>query len=422
MSPTISYFIEQRRYDIDLVKKEQFDLKNLFERGLCKKVEKSITFLFTGIIVSSKKLLVVFPKGYKIPENDSVIVQHVKNLAITLLRYREEHNLDYEENELLFGGGFGEREGLGAALWLLRDFTTYGLINRETRIKKVGTGPNIDWAATTRSVDPYIVRNKPYYLEYLVRKTNSDKLNRLKLIHNLAIQKCIKYYGWLWGPELDGFDMDSIAVSYDDNIIDAILKTELSATNIDREIKLIQMLRSFLLGSNEEENSNKIETLATPFFHNVWEHICGYLFENEYTKLKKYIPEPIWNWKGKNTGKKLRQIPDILYRHDGVLFVLDAKYYETERNLPGWHDLVKQYFYAYSLSAVENSYRNVLIFPTFSDKLFEYNGNSEIKGRPDLGRIEAVSLNLYIALSEYSKRGLLVDIRSKLNELITLNE
>ncbi|KRF39830.1 LlaJI family restriction endonuclease [Paenibacillus sp. Soil787] len=396
----IKCFVELLSYNEDEV--AGIDFQSLINLGYCKLKRSQYSFHLIGFFMAGSTLVVIFPKGYRLPTDYSEVLSHIKILAGALFRYKEEGNIDPEEAELLSGAEFGGRSNIASALWLMRDYINYGFIKRELKVQRVKNGATVDWARTVKTMDPYVINNRPVYLDYVVREKSNDYFNRLVQLHQYAVKESFQSYGWMLNQNDINADLLDSEMPFSEREIGVILHDELSVTNSDREIILIRTLQRFLLGSENQNKSDSLDTFATPYFHNVWEKVCGVLFKNEYHKLKHLIPNPVWKWSSSNKNKSTVQIPDILFRDDGVLYILDAKYYDTSRNLPGWHDLVKQYFYAYSLKDIESSYVNVMVFPTIKDDLLSYEGFSIVEDRHDLGRIEAVSLNTHHALKSYS--------------------
>ncbi len=182
-----------------------------------------------------------------------------------------------------------------------------------------------------------------------------------------------------------------------------ILAQAISNTFVDREVSLLNNIMYFIFGSSNY-NSEKPETLATQYFHSIWEAICSELFNNEYDHFKYLIPKPKWHvYNNKyNPYNFSRQIPDILYYENNTLYVLDAKYYNIKRNLPGWHDLVKQFYYAYSLGISLNvKTRNLLLFPGLTDHIVEYFGYVDIENDKRLGEVEAYLIDIAYAIKSY---------------------
>jgi len=390
--------VEQLQYSVDQF--EGFDISLLEKRRLCKVYGRQISFTVTGFISYKQEIVIVFPKGHRFPKQFEGLLEHVRVLAKALFRYREEANYLPEESELLNGGGTGGIFGPAPALWIMQDYLMHGYIRKDRKIYRTGPGSPVDWGRTTKRIEPYVINNRPLYLDFIIRETGNDSSHKLSLLHKYAVSESFRLYGWLLDKEVETGG-DGTYNPFSAETTKVILQMELRETNVDREIKLINAIKDFLLGSDESAERKELNTFATPYFHHVWEKICGAIFENEYIQLKHLVPVPTWEWEEVKTATI--QIPDILFRYEDTLYILDAKYYDTRRNLPGWHDLVKQFFYAYSLKGMESNYRNVMVFPTSTEYPdgMTYNGFSAIRGREDLGKVDGVSLNIIKAMKHY---------------------
>jgi hypothetical protein len=392
-------FEEGHYYDytkFNLLLNEEF-----FKTNLCKKNGKFVAFNFTGFIFNNNSLVIVFPKGYPVTSGEEKL--HIKALVNVLLRYKEEVGIVENEHELMGGMEGIHPEGFLAAINLLKDFLSYGYIRKEVVHHKVSAGNNIDWPKTINRRDPIISNNRPVYLDFVNRVKKSDRENLLYKLHRYAVQKSYKKCGWLMN--LDEFDYDPKldTLPCDKEMANYILSQELSKTFVDREIKLLNNIKHFIFGSSNAKKE-KIETLATQYFHNIWEVICGDLFKNEYGRFKNLIPKPIWhvsNLKYK-PSYFTRQIPDILYVEGETLYILDAKYYNIKRNLPGWHDLVKQFYYAYSLGIrLKTRTKNILLFPGVTNNRVEYFGFVDIENDSRLGIVQAFVIDIVFAMENY---------------------
>lgn len=390
-------FVEFREYNYDNYR-DLLD-NSLFEKNLCKRKGDKFYFAFTGFITIKNDLIIVFPKGYDLPSTEEILLSNIRTLAGTLLRYSEEINLDEEERTMLSGENKMTPEGIAPALWLIRDYQEYGFLRREIRQYQERAGQRIDWSRTIKTKQAYHSNSRPIYIDVVSKKSSIDMNNILYRLHRYVVQRSIKKYGWLLGNFQINFEPQDEELPCDLSTADEHIRQELEQTFVNREIAVLQNISYYLLGSGDEHEDTSLNTFATPFFHNVWEVICGYLLKNEYSNLKHIVPKPTWNTQ---FGKKSTvQKPDILFIEDDELFIVDAKYYDVDREkLPGWHDLVKQFFYYYSLKDIATKTHNILLFPSSKSGIRGV-GFVEIESRPDLGKIEALCSDLMEAMSKY---------------------
>lgn len=409
-------FVESEEYPYQLV--QEYIDEQLFEKGLCVKEKDHIIFKFTGVVFSKNQLLVVFPKGYKIPKEHHLLKKHVLILVDVLTRYSRENNLDPSEEEFL-NGFEGIHESLESAFWLIEDYIENGIIHIHENKYVLNQGTNINWSRTIKRLAPIISNQRPLYLDVITKKRDNDLNNIITQIHRYAVNYCLHTYGWLFGYDEEGL-YENVELPCDRDLALHLLDLEVQKTFVDREINLYNHLKKFIVGSNEF-SKNKIFTYATPYFHWVWEKICSFLFSSEEVIT---LPRPYWEVN--NRKSYTEQIPDILFRFNDTIYVVDAKYYRTKyapQKLPGWGDLVKQFFYVYTLKEkLDNvNTENIFIFPgTVAENDIEYLGYAAIEGQSNLGTINGFVLDVSKAMQHYANhekgnfKEKLVDLNSRI--------
>ncbi|NOU73989.1 LlaJI family restriction endonuclease [Paenibacillus sp. LMG 31458] len=391
-------FIESKEYSLD---KYELPQKLLLNSDIITKKDSKFYFNLTGFLVHNDNIFIVFPKNHKIPDDEPELLEHIRTLAGVLLRYQNETSLEENENELLFGNTSNDTaEGIAASLWIIRDYIEYGLIQRQFQSNTL-SGSNIDWTRTINTSHPIFSSSGVVYTTPKYRKKSLDLNNILRSIHEYVVLRSFQKYGWILG--YNTFDNVTIneELPCNEELATYLLSKELNSIFNDREIKLMNTLIEFINGSDNKNQKTTLDTLATNYFHNVWEAMCSFVFRNEYKTLKKYIPKPIWHLSDNRT-ESTHQRPDILIVRQNKLYILDAKYYNTPKSLPGWQDLVKQFFYAYSLKHKFRNMVNVLLFPSTVDDLLEFYGYVDIQNQPSLGKIQSFSLDTLSLMKDYS--------------------
>ncbi|XRG77009.1 LlaJI family restriction endonuclease [Rossellomorea sp. GAMAL-10_SWC] len=302
------------------------------------------------------------------------------------------YSIDYEK-ELL--GGIGGNNSISSAFWIMEDFINNGLINLQKEINSINTSGRINWNRTINKLNPVLSNGNPLYLDFFSKNRNVDINNIIYRIHKYAVYQSLKRFGWLISYPLEHEESDLII---DKDTAIHYLQIELQMTFIDREVNLYKNLIEFLNGSIENDKNNHIFTFLTPHFHTVWEKITDYIFDG-IKDDEINIPRPYWNVKHKI--KYTKQIPDTIFISENKLFIVDAKYYRVEK-LPGWSDLVKQFFYANTLK-VPLDIKNILIFPSsHKETIIKYLGYAAIENNDDLGYINGYTVDLIEAMKSYA--------------------
>jgi len=389
-------FVEAQEYEL---KKHKSIPKDIIDQ-YCELKNDKLKFNLCGFLVYKNDILIIFPKNFKISLNEFELVNQVQTLAQTLIRYNNEKNL--QSNELLGDIDSHNEEGIASALWLIHDYIEYGFIRKDSK-KYSDSGANIDWQRTMKTTQPIISSSNVLYLNPYYLKNKSDTENFIVNLHKYAIQKSMLKFAWILGYKFEEYDPIFVELPCEKTLAVYLLEKELNFTFSDREMKLINNLIEFIQGSHANSHKITIDTMATKYFHTVWEAMCKFVFKDQSNSLKSILPRPVWYLENGKT-KETQQIPDILVHQklENNFYILDAKYYNSPKTLPGWQDLVKQFYYFYSLPQRFNKVYNILLFPGQVEKKIEILGYIEMHNREELGRIFAYTLDVYSLMNDYS--------------------
>ncbi|KYG27720.1 LlaJI family restriction endonuclease [Alkalihalobacillus trypoxylicola] len=390
-------------------------INNFLKNELCIINGPKIRFRVVGFIVFKDEFIIVFPKGYLLPKNDDECRGHIVTLLHVLMKYRKEATLDTLEMQLLGGTTGEQRESLVTAFDLIEDFNQNGLIQKELKLKSIHFNGHVDWPSTIVKKQPIVSDNTVVYVDTISNRKTIDKQHMLMMLHDYCINRSFERYGWLFDYSIE---KRVIELPCDINYALNFLEMEMRDTFVEREVKLIYLMINFLRGIKAEQVENKLDVLVTPYFYNVWEAICSKLFNNEYQSLRKLIPKI--NWEIDSDAIVQSQRPDIMYIENDALYILDAKYYDINKNLPGWHDIVKQMFYAFTIfknikssklkfSNVRLKKRllqitkveNMFIFPSGEKEIMKYVGKVNIENNSDFEDIKAIKINTFFSMRCY---------------------
>lgn len=399
-------FSEGKKYSIDkyeILRKVVKNAKIATING------KTFSFIITGFLVVDNNLIVVFPKNYNIPDSVDHIKKEASILLKTLMKYRMEKLHSEDEASLMYGGEGFSASAISNAVFIVTDYVNNGVLVRNTKFKSDVKSGRINWNATINKTVPFINHNRPVYISPIMDSKVVDAHNMITQIHRYIANECISQWGWLMGYEINPQPC-KLPVSAKEAV--SLLKKELSTTYVQRDTEVIKAMIGYLEDRCGEEYSKSLTVLATPYFYYVWESICGYIFENNYIKLSSIIPQPVWKSTVKNAA--ISQRPDILFVKGDTFYILDAKYYNYNKNLPGWHDVVKQMFYKYSIEKALkhlrrkeqykniNEIANIFVLPDNSNYYIRYLGIVEIEQLNELGQVHAFSINTKKAMESYS--------------------
>lgn len=403
---SIASFIEGEKYRLeDFPFVETLNKKNFAYLEIFKGIFR---MKITGFVIHEETLIVVYPKNFQLsdtPQQDASLLLRV------LLRYREISSLEPEEARIIIGNEKFKTGRLSSALQLIEDYQKNGLIRRITTSRHSSYSGSVDWNRTIKTTLPIFSSGSPLYLEPITRINYWDSQNKIFLIHHYVICEAIGTFGWLLGLDTDIEPRFPFLFSSTEAL--SILEQELSQVFVQREITVLRLLIQYISGWVDEEDDNSIELLATPYFQNTWEAICSFLFANQYERFKGVIPPARWD--SAIIEQSVSQRPDILYVHDDVFYILDAKYYDYRVSVPGWHDIVKQLFYGFTIREYRDhgidriwkhidEIRNVFILPEHSQRDIVHIGDISIPGVNKLDKISVFSINVKGAMQAYVSR------------------
>lgn len=380
------------------------------------------SFNITGFIICDNNPVVIFPKNFV--TSQATFKSDASLLLRTLLRYRMEKLHPVDERPFLNGSENNSNGRIIAAIALLNDYQNNGYLKRVKKVKATHSGGNIDWNATINKTMPVIVRGRPIYADPIVSKTAYNAHHIIIQIHKAVISECVDLWGWITGLS----SKEPIyKIPCDIETAVHILTQELTVTYANREIEVLRNMIAYLKCKIGKKSLEHFEMLATPYFYYTWEYICSHIFENQYHSLSVILPQP--EWKSTAGQYAISQRPDILFTQGNAFYIIDAKYYNYEKSLPGWQDTVKQIFYQYTiengkseakqkaLSHVDKIY-NAFILPESTDIQIKELGFVEVDNVPGINKIYAYAINTRKAMSAYAG-GLKSDLKLEVIRCLT---
>lgn len=395
MNSKIRYYNEKYFYKLATVP----NVEELIDKKICEDKGNSVLFNRTGIIMLKGIIYVIFPCGYRISE-PHYDIQLLLDLFDRLANEKKMDkafydliDLEYEGNGLL----------LTVAYAIMKDYRENGYIRIENVIQGVNIGGKVNWRKTMKQKTQIITEEgMPIYTDFIVTRKENNKDALLLSLHMYAINKSIAMFGVLFGMGRD-YDEDEVELPVDKEYAIKFLKSERHMTYNSRLLRVIDLVIKFIDSNENESVNNSFMALSTKSFYSVWELMCKVILRDEFPSMQNDIPKPYWKIENEEP-RYTEQIPDIVYKDIGELYVLDAKYYNIKKNLPGWHDLVKQYFYELSLRAIfkdiTTSY-NIMLIPHDITETARFWGISQVENVPQFGEIKGILLNTKKVVENY---------------------
>ncbi len=404
----------------------------LLENGYLKKNRDSkLAFDYVGLIVLKQKLLCVFPKYYNQTDLDtySNYENYFTDFIQILKVLKKKAQTINEQGQYNFIATEKQANELVIAEEIIKDYISHGIYLKDRTEYSLNSEGETNWDATVSILQPFFSKRNVIYPDVYSSNTLIEEDYVITQIHKWAVKFCIKKYSRLLDYKIV-FEEDSVNDYLeigDKEFLNSILSKELNSVFVDRNIRLLKLLRS-LIAENYNQKNRGIILYGTNTFHVIWEETCSVSFNNlRNNKIKDVIenltdadmlnfkskagkdmdfmdiiPKPEWYELSSKKSKKVKNtlIPDIISvitnsctfndlfgtqnLEQKVFFVLDPKYYNLEmdynnskdsidvKNNPGVADITKQILYEHvyqdQLSTYFNKWYNILLFPKLLDE------------------------------------------------------
>lgn len=325
---------------------------------------------FCGLLIQKNVINVFMPRGIALstlPHNKKIELSSSLMRAIEKFGRESKTSIDSKDE----GRGIINSGSLSRVKYLLDDFLKNGLYSQRKSIYNFNNGkPN--WTKTVSRLHPYPTRSdQPVYLDTYCTKRQYFNQNIVASIHAAVIRQLDSHFSWLLTGKIGlvASDLKSIPIPQGNTLCQvSILKRELCIVYSKRDIKLLTSLIHYLENNTGNSESGYLSGITD--FHFAWEHMLSRVLSNTLS-LNSCLPAPAYVMKGgqvKNEAiRNMRLDISIKHPHKNRIVIIDAKYYGAiSGELPGWSDLVKQFYYEKAVSLIysdEYTFINAFIFP-----------------------------------------------------------
>lgn len=337
-------------------------------------------FRFVGIVCCFNRIIKIFPKyidSTTEPKNEMNQVLRV------LLKYKKKWERDFFS--YADEGGNEKANILSLMLFLLEDYSEYGLYQNEEKLLEINGEGRIEWQHTVDDTIPIINDNKPYYVELVTERMINNESDFIYRLHAAVLTECSRQFEKTELTSIFGLPTvdlsDEILEDFGDKTyIKSRLENELSIQYDDHKQLVIKALLKFIDNDGLMLKGNADLTFfGTRTFHTVWEEVCAQVFASQRnkklnelvnspsidysfvnpatgdTELIELIRKPEWHVNSTIVASKDTFVPDYLgFDLDTgryIYYILDAKYYcpdwtgTVAKKSPGVEDIAKQYLY-----------------------------------------------------------------------------
>jgi hypothetical protein len=323
---------------------------------------------FCGFLFKGYEVYVFMPRGSGIFQGALTSIELARLLFQCLTKYcRSNESFLQKEGKSTV---VGNPHILPLIDEILTDYKANGIYTSQNSFTRRGFQGKTDWKKTLGRINPHIEDEAIIYPHFINRFTNSFFSNEVTKIHFSILQAIQFKFSWLL-PELNQITFGQNTRVSNRSVDIGFIKSELMGVYNDSKIHTLKILLRFL---ENDFNSGKNESVSYGFsdFQYVWEHMLRAVLSPIYPFTDIPIPSYL-----EQSGREI-SMPRKGQRVDLFLYdesskkacVIDAKYYDGSSvdQAPGWPDLVKQFFYAKSLTAGNlknkiNTVKNFFIFP-----------------------------------------------------------
>ena len=285
---------------------------------------------FVGIKINNNQIEFHYPETYVLADNDDDLRKDILNIlrTVSLAKTKSSDMSSYNTkhaNTNVFP--------LGAYLWIISDYLTYGRYENREKVYERGARGKINWKKTMHS-NPAISNGNVIYTEIISEK-KSQTDNLLTEIYNFCVKKSVDSIGWLYGVTFDTNGIDYYRLFNEKLYINAI-NTEMTHTFDDGKRIRLQNMKNVILGLDEDIINTREVIYGVDSYDYVYERMVDSMF-SKVDNIKEFYPSATWELEVENNvpinSSNLR--PDtILIQKEVVdgkevkkVYILDAKYY-----------------------------------------------------------------------------------------------
>jgi hypothetical protein len=332
---------------------------------------------FVGVKADTTDMMIYFPIGYQLPDDDDDLRVDIHNLFGVLAAFMKE---DKVIEATKFEAPQTVDFPMHAYLKVIRHFLRTGRYYVETDPQyKTDTKGKPSWPRTVREQMALIQKNGSLvFTNMTVRSVTPNANKQITQIHRYCVYEAFDKLGTVYVPYMP--EEPGPHPSIKESIY--ILTKKIASTHNDTEQELFTAMRDMLIYEDEQGNEKQY-FFGTDHFENVWERMIDKAFGIE--DKEKYFPRTRWLLDYGSDKEKTPLYPDSIMIYGDKYYVLDAKCYRygwsgNPDHLPNGPDINKQITYGEYIERTR-SIPNERLFNAFimpynkKDNLFRMSDN-----------------------------------------------
>ena len=278
---------------------------------------------FVGIKISNNQIEFHYPETFQLSDNDDDLRQDILAVlrTVSLAKTQTSDMSSYYSVQ-------HERDAfpLGAFLWIINDYLTYGRYENREKVYVRGSNGRINWKRTMHS-NPIISRGNIIYSD-IVSETRSHKDNILTEIYYFCVQKSVDSIGWLYGIVFDpeGVDYYKLFINKKRYYL-SVLNTEITHTFDDQKKMRLQNMKNIITGLDDDLVNTREIVYGVDSYDYVYEKMVDSMF-SRVKNIKDFYPNAYWELVLEEKPVKSSNLrPDTVLIKNNKVYILDAKYY-----------------------------------------------------------------------------------------------
>ena len=219
-------------------------------------------------------------------------------------------------------------------------------------VYKRARGGKINWSKTIKQMRPQVAGESPnesiVYLDFITKKSAHNENELITQIHKFCVYEAYEKIGCLFGF----MQPEKATVPFNAELFISVLRTRMANTFNEKHLLLFQNMLDIICYMGKREDNRKA-SFGTNDFEYVWEGLIDRVFGID--DKEKYFPHCTWKINNDEKSLDWRSEKRTALRPDTIMeltddckkiFILDAKYYQYPRTLPGTGSILKQIAYA----------------------------------------------------------------------------
>ena len=222
---------------------------------------------FVGIKADTENVMVYFPMGYRLSDDESLLRDDVLRLIDVLSRFNDSKDrvLAMEKFATPHSVNFPVNAYMNIVKYFLEQRTYY---TEKESIKKVSDRGHINWTATLKKGERFYQDDgSPYFYKYITDGTSPNDKNLITRIHKFCVYESFMALGWIFSP----YKPEDPHIDRNTQLFLAILNKKLNNTNNDQDKRLFRSMIS-MLEYLDSEDLDKQFYFGTDRFEYVWEN------------------------------------------------------------------------------------------------------------------------------------------------------